>query len=385
VKRVGRSDMKKANIGMVCYPTPGGSGVVATELGKSLAKLGHVVHFITYGLPSRLRVFDEHIFFHKVEPGDYPLFQQFNPYALSLAAKIREVAVQHGLDIVHSHYAIPYATSAFLAKEMLKTIGRDLKTITTLHGTDITLVGVMPSFYEITRFSISVSDAITAVSEFLRRKTVEEFQIDRPIRVIHNFVDSDEFRPGRNEDVRARYAKPSEDLIVHVSNFRKVKNLPTVIDVFAEVRKSRAVKLLLVGDGPELEAVERAVLERGFSDDVIFLGDYEFIAGILPAGDVFLLPSEHESFGLAALEAMSCALPVVASNIGGLHEVIRNGETGFLFDPHDVRGMSDVIIRLLSDGGWRREVGKKARERAKRDFSRDAIVGEYVSLYEELL
>lgn len=370
---------------MVCYPTPGGSGVVATELGKSLARMGYGVHFITYGLPSRLRAFEENVFFHKVEPGDYPLFQQTSPYTLSLAAKIREVAVQHDLDIVHSHYAIPYATSAFLAKEMLKTTGRDLKTITTLHGTDITLVGVMPSFYEITRFSISVSDAITAVSHFLRRETVEAFKIDRPIRVIHNFVDTDEFRPARDMQIRSRFAKDDEQVIVHVSNFRKVKNVPAVVDVFCEVRRSRRVKLLLVGDGPELETVERMVAERGISDDVFFLGDQEFIAGVLPVGDVFLLPSEHESFGLAALEAMSCGLPVVASNIGGLHEVIRDGETGFLFDPHDIRGMSDVIARLLGDPEIRREVGLRARERAERDFGRDKIVAEYVSLYEKLL
>jgi N-acetyl-alpha-D-glucosaminyl L-malate synthase BshA len=377
--------VKRTNVGIVCYPTPGGSGVVATELGKSLARMGYGVHFITYGLPSRLREFEENVFFHKVEPGDYPLFQQTSPYALSLAAKIREVAVQHDLDIVHSHYAIPYATSAFLAKEMLKTTGRELKTITTLHGTDITLVGVMPSFYEITRFSISVSDAITAVSHFLRRETIEAFKIERPIDVIHNFIDADEFRPAGDRAIRTRFAREDEHVIVHVSNFRKVKNVPAVVDVFCEVRKSRRARLLLVGDGPELETVERMVAERGLSEDVTFLGDQEFIAEVLPVGDVFLLPSEHESFGLAALEAMSCAVPVVASNIGGLREVIRDGETGFLFDPHDIRGMSDVILRLLGDPDLRREVGLRARERAERDFGRDKIVGQYVSLYERLL
>lgn len=377
--------MKNANIGIVCYPTPGGSGVIATELGKSLAEFGYGVHFITYGLPARLHTFNENLFFHKVEPGEYPLFQQFSPYALSLAAKIREVAVQYDLDIVHSHYAIPYATSAFLAKEMLKTSGRDLKTITTLHGTDITLVGLMPSFFEITRFSIAVSDAITAVSRFLERETVEAFSIEKPIRVIHNFVDFDEFRPSPNNEMRERYVKPGEKLIVHVSNFRKVKNLPVVVDVFARVREAHPTKLLLLGDGPELESVERDVFERGLSSDVVFLGDQEFIAGVLPAGDVFLLPSEHESFGLAALEAMSCGLPVVASNIGGLHEVIENGETGFLFDPHDVAGMSDIIVRLFADDVWRRTVGSNARERVKRDFGKDKIVAEYMSLYGELL
>jgi len=377
--------MRKANIGIVCYPTPGGSGVIATELGKSLAGLGHAVHFITHGLPARLDSFNENLFFHKVAPGEYPLFQQFTPYSLSLAVKIREVAMQYDLDIVHSHYAIPYATSAFLAKEMLKTCGRSLKSITTLHGTDITLVGLMPSFHEITRFSISVSDAITAVSEFLQRETVEAFKIKQPIQVIHNFVDCNEFRPLRNEAIRSRYVQGSEKMLIHVSNFRKVKNIPVVIDVFAKVREVIPCRLLLVGDGPELEPIERAVKERGLSEDVIFLGDQEFIADILPMGDVFLLPSEHESFGLAALEAMSCGVPVVTSNIGGLREVVVDGETGFLYDPHDVAGMSDVVVRLLRDEEWRRTMGLKARERVQKNFGRDKIVGEYVALYESLL
>lgn len=377
--------MKKSNIGIVCYPTPGGSGVVATELGKSLAALGHKVHFITHGLPARLNHFDENLYFHKVSPGEYPLFQQFTTYSLSLAVKIREVAVQYDLDIVHSHYAIPYATCAFLAKEMLKTAGRELKSITTLHGTDITLVGLMPSLYEITRFSIAVSDRITAVSDFLRQETVSAFKIDKPIEVIHNFIDCNEFRPATNETIRCRYAKPDEKLIIHVSNFRKVKNIPTIIEVFSEVRKAVPCKLLLVGDGPELEAIERDVADRGLSGNVVFLGDSEFVAEILPTGDVFLLPSEHESFGLAALEAMACGVPPVTSNIGGLGEVITDGETGFLRDPHDVPGMTSVILELFRDEDYRRRIGLQARERAKRGFGRDKIVAEYVALYEGLL
>lgn len=370
---------------MVCYPTLGGSGVVATELGKSLARRGHVVHFITYGVPSRLRNFEENVFFHKVEPGDYPLFQNASPYTLSFAAKIREMAVQCDLDLVHAHYAIPYATSAFLAKEMLKRAGRDLKTITTLHGTDITLVGLMPSFYEITRFSISVSDAITAVSRFLQRETIAAFNIEKPVEVIHNFVDAAEFRPVGQESLRSRFARPDEGIIIHVSNFRKVKNVPTVVDVFCEVRRERPAKLLLVGDGPELEAIERMVAERAIGDDVVFLGDQEFVASILPSADVFLLPSDHESFGLAALEAMSCGLCVVATSNGGLHEVVEDGESGFLFDPRDVAGMSAMIVRLLDDADRRREVGAKARERAVREFGREKIVDRYVALYESLL
>lgn len=377
--------MKKSNIGIVCYPTPGGSGVVATELGKSLAGLGHKVHFITHGLPARLNHFDENLYFHKVSPGEYPLFQQFTTYSLSLAVKIREVAVQYDLDIVHSHYAIPYATCAFLAKEMLKTCKRDLKSITTLHGTDITLVGLMPSLHEITRFSIAVSDGITAVSEFLREETYKAFKIEKPIDVIPNFVDCNEFRPGASEAVRARYAAPGQKLIIHVSNFRKVKNIPTVIDVFDEVRRSVDSRLLLIGDGPELEAIERDVSDRGLKEHVLFLGDREFVSDILPAGDLFLLPSEHESFGLAALEAMSCGVPPVTSNRGGLGEVIIDGETGFLRDPHDVRGMAEVAVKLLKNEDYRQGIGFKARERAKRDFGRDKIVAQYVELYERLL
>jgi N-acetyl-alpha-D-glucosaminyl L-malate synthase BshA len=377
--------MKKANIGIVCYPTPGGSGVVATELGKSLAGLGHKVHFITYGLPARLNHFDENLYFHKVAPGDYPLFQQFTPYSLSLAVKIREVAVKYSLDVVHSHYAVPYATCAYLAKEMLRSCGQDLKTITTLHGTDITLVGVMPSFYEMTRFSITKSDAITAVSDFLKQETIRAFKTDKPIHVIHNFVDCNEFRPNTNSAIREQYARPGEKLIIHVSNFRKVKNIPTIIDVLSEVRNHVPCRLLLIGDGPEFEVIERIVIERGLQEQVSFLGDQEFIADLLPVGDVFLLPSEHESFGLAALEAMSCGVPAVTSNIGGLGEVIQDGETGFLLDPHDVAGMSSIIVRLFQDDDWRQRIGLKARERARKDFGRDKIVGDYLRLYEDVI
>lgn len=372
-------------IGIVCYPTLGGSGVVATELGKSLARLGHEIHFITHGLPARLNHFDENLFFHKVSTGEYPLFQESTTYALSLAVKIREVAVEYELDVVHSHYAIPYATTAFLAKEMLKTSGRTLRTITTLHGTDITLVGLMPSLYEITRFSISVSDRITAVSVFLRDETVRAFGIEKPIEVIHNFVDCSEFRPRRNDAVRSRFVGPGEKLVVHVSNFRKVKNIPTVIEVFQRVREATPCRLLLIGDGPEMEAIKRMVEQKRLGGAVTFLGDRESVSDVLPAGDVFLLPSEHESFGLAALEAMSSGVPPVTSNIGGLPEVIQDGETGFLRDPHDVVGMSDAVINLFKDGEFRSQMGLRARERAKRGFGKDRIVAEYLEQYEKLL
>ncbi|MGD8413890.1 MAG: N-acetyl-alpha-D-glucosaminyl L-malate synthase BshA, partial [Candidatus Latescibacterota bacterium] len=243
------------NIGIVCYPTPGGSGVVATELGVSLAQRGSKVHFITSGHPARLNHFDENLYLHKVETGEYPLFQQYTPYSLSLAVKIREVAHQYGLDLVHVHYAIPHATSAYLAKQMMGD--HKLRTLTTLHGTDITLVGMMPSFYEITRFSISVSDGITAVSNFLRDETIREFKIESPIDVIHNFVDSEEFKPIEDCGIRKRLAPNDEKLMIHVSNFRKVKNIPVVLEVYNKVRKRLPTRLVLVGDGPEREATER--------------------------------------------------------------------------------------------------------------------------------
>lgn len=370
-------------VGIVCYPTPGGSGVVATELGKSIAELGNEVHFITSGHPARLRAFSERIYLHKVETGEYPLFQQYTPYSLSLAVKIREVAVQYSLDLVHVHYAIPHAASAFLAREMLKP--RRLPTMTTLHGTDITLVGVMPSFFEIVRFSIGVSDAISTVSEFLRDETINEFRIEKKIDVIHNFVDTDEFRAERDAHVRHRFSPNGERVLMHVSNFRKVKNIPVVLDIFCGARERFPSRLVLIGDGPEREAIERLVVEREVQGEVCFLGDQGDIAALLPAADVFLLPSEHESFGLAALEAMSCGVPVVGSNIGGLPEVIVDGETGYVCGPHDVTCMIRIVNELLEDEPRRVEMGLRARERAATRFGRDAIVQEYLRAYRRLL
>lgn len=367
------------NIGIVCYPTPGGSGVVATELGKALAGLGHKVHFITNGHPSRLNEFNENLFLHKVETGDYPVFQHGAPYALSLAAKIREVAVQYQLDLVHVHYAIPHAASAYLAKKMLEP--NNLVTLTTLHGTDITLVGQMPSFYEITRFSIAVSDGITTVSNFLRDETITEFKIDKPIEVVHNFVDTEEFRPSTDDGLRRRLAPNGEYVIMHVSNFRKVKNLPAVLDIFAAVLKIMPTRLVLIGDGPEREATERKAQELGIIEQVVFMGDQEFVADILPCADVFVLPSQHESFGLAALEAMSCGVPVVGSNIGGLPEVIVDGETGYLCDPNDVDCMTGLVLGLSRAEDLRRSMGEQARRRVETHFGRDRIVQRYVELY----
>jgi N-acetyl-alpha-D-glucosaminyl L-malate synthase BshA len=370
-------------LAIICFPSLGGSGVVATELGKSVAARGNEVHFIAERVPSRLNHFDTNIFFHKVEPGDYPLFQHFTHYPLSLAVKIREVVDHYGLDIVHVHYAIPYATCAFLAKEMLKP--RPVHTVTTLHGTDITLVGQMPSFYEITRFSISVSDAITAVSNFLKEETIRAFGIQEPIEVIHNFVDSSEFKPEIDPDIQRRLSPNGEKLILHASNFRKVKNIPVVLEIFAKVRQDLPCRLILIGDGPEREAAERQAASLEIQDDVVFMGDQEFVAELFPAADVFLLPSEHESFGLAALEAMSCGVPVVASDVGGLHEVIDHEKTGYLCCPNDVDCMSGIIQNLLKNDDKRREMGKLAREKARLNFSKDKIVNQYLSLYNSLL
>jgi N-acetyl-alpha-D-glucosaminyl L-malate synthase BshA len=371
-------------IGIVCYPTLGGSGVVATELGKSLALLGNEVHFITAGHPARLSGYDQRVYLHKVVTGEYPLFQQYAPYSLSLAVKIREVAEQYELDLVHVHYAIPHAASAFLAKEMLKP--QRLPTMTTLHGTDITLVGIMPSYYEITRFSIEKSDAVTAVSEFLRRETVREFRIERPIEVIHNFVDTELFRV-RDHDCAAssRLSPHGERVLMHISNFRKVKNLPVVLAVFNEVQKHLPARLALVGDGPERESTERQAEEMGISDRVDFLGDQESVADILPAADVFLLPSQHESFGLAAREAMACGVPVVGSRIGGLPEVIVHEETGYLCDPNDVQCMTTIVLALLRDEKLRRTIGRAARARAESEFNRDRVVARYVDAYRRLV
>jgi len=286
--------------------------------------------------------------------------------------------------LVHVHYAIPYATCAFLAKEMLKP--RRLVTVTTLHGTDITLVGMMPSFYEIARFSVEVSDGITAVSEYLRRETLEAFGIKKPVRVIRNFVDCNEFRPRGDSTLRKRLAPEGEKLVMHASNFRKVKNLPVVVKVFSEVRRAiPGVKLVLLGDGPEREPTEKLCEEMELGASVVFLGDQEFVQDVLPVADVFLLPSRHESFGLAALEAMSCAVPVVGTNVGGLAEVVEEGRSGYLRDPDDVQGMTEAVVRLLQDEGLHREMALRARERARKEFGKDKMVEQYLDFYRELL
>ena len=369
-------------IGVICYATHGGSGIVATELGASLAGRGHEVHFITNDVPVRLDRFRENLFFHRVEVDSYPVFP-YPPYSLNLAVKILEVIKRHGLQLLHAHYAVPHATSAFLAQQMYRP--GDIRTVTTLHGTDITLVGSKPAFWDITKFSIEQSTRVTAVSEWLRLKTVENFGTDKEIDIVPNFVDSDQYRPFAGNKQRAPFAKEGEFVLMHASNFRRVKNVPTVIEVFARLRENHPVKLLMVGDGPEHAAAEDQVYEAGLTRDVHFLGAQEYLEDILPLADLFLLPSEHESFGLAALEAMSAGVAVVATANGGTREVIRHGVNGFTHDPADVDGMVATIAGLLRDNDRLEKIEREGRRTAVEDYGVDRAVDRYLEVYEAAL
>jgi N-acetyl-alpha-D-glucosaminyl L-malate synthase BshA len=365
-------------VGISCYPTQGGSGVVATELGKELALRGHEVHFMTSSLPVRLRRFDRNIFFHEVQPENYPLFL-YPPYSLSLAAKMAEVTETHGLDVLHAHYAMPHAACAYLARQMVA--GRRVKTVTTLHGTDITLVGQAPSFYKVTKFSIEQSDCVSSVSGWLREETRRIFKTERPVSVIPNFVDTEVFRPGAPPERRACFADPREKILLHISNFRPVKNVDMVLEVFRRVAARIPSRLLLVGEGPELIPIEQRVRELDLLDRVSFLGGQEYVEEILPLADAFLLPSLHESFGLVALEAMACGVPVVATSIGGTAEVVAEGECGFLRDPHDADGMEEAVAALLGDSERARAMGAAGRRRAESEFRVEQVIPKYLELY----
>jgi N-acetyl-alpha-D-glucosaminyl L-malate synthase BshA len=365
-------------IGITCYPTEGGSGVVATELGKELARRGHEVHFITSSLPVRLRHFEKNIRFHEVRPENYPVFLH-PPYSLSLAAKMAEVAECHHLDVLHTHYAMPHAASAYLAQRMLRD--HRVKTVTTLHGTDITLVGQAPSFFAVTRFSIQEMDRVTAVSRWLKDETVRIFDPGREIAVIPNFVDVETFRPRDLSSRREQLAAPDERIVLHISNFRPVKNLEAVVRVFHRVSKQVKARLVLVGDGPERVPTERLIDTLGLSARTIFLGNQEFVEEILPLADVFLLPSLHESFGLVALEAMAVGIPVVATQVGGPREVVIDGSCGFLRDPHDHEGMAAAILSILGDRERARAMGEAGIRRAREAFHVDRIVPEYLRVY----
>jgi L-malate glycosyltransferase len=370
------------SIGITCYASQGGSGIVATELGRCLARHGYDVHFICESPPLRLRD-EENIAFHEVEMADYPVFHS-PPYTLSLATAMAETAREHALDILHVHYAIPHAASGFLARAMLG--GSDhLKLITTLHGTDITLVGQAPAFFPMTRFLIEQSDAVTAVSGFLARETRNVFQVSCPIEVIPNFVDTQWFRPLDDRHQRLRFAGPDESLILHASNFRKVKNLPAVVAVFARIAAQRPARLLLLGDGPERPATLELLHELGLSDRVAAPGLVGDLAPVLPLGDLLLLPSLHESFGLAALEAMSCGVPVIATRRGGAEEFILDGVNSHLCDPDDIDGMTDVALHLLSDPDLRRRMADRARNDTIASFAEERVVVRYMDLYERVL
>ena len=368
-------------IGITCYPTYGGSGAVATELGIALAQRGHEVHFVTYKQPFRLPTFLPRVYFHEVDVGRYPLFE-FPPYDLALAVRMHEVVREHGLDVLHCHYAIPHATSAWITKQMLREEDRDIKVVTTLHGTDITIVGQDPSFHSITKFSIEKSDALTAVSKFLQKETLHAFGCTAcRIDVIPNFID-----PGVYD--RSRYvgaARPQFDadrkVVMHISNFRPVKRVRDVVRVFAKVNASVESVLVMVGDGPERHEAEQEARSLGVDEHVHFLGKIESVAPLLAAADLFLLPTNSESFGLSALEALASGTPVIGTNAGGLPEVVRDGSTGVLCGVGDVDGMAAAAIELLRDHRKWNDMSRAAAADARERFSLDDVVGRYEEEY----
>lgn len=369
-------------IGITCYPSAGGSGIIACELGLNLARSGYEVHFIASSLPLRLRGFERNLHFHPVESVSYPLFQH-DPYTLSLATAMTEVAQRHRLSIMHVHYAIPHAASALLARAMVEPAR--LRVITTLHGTDITLVGQEPSFFPITRFLIEQSDAVTAVSDWLREQTVRVFGVAHPIEVIPNFVDTRLYRPRSDPARRAYFAAPQERLLLHASNFRRVKNIPAVIEVFARVAAAVPSRLLLVGDGPELHRARELTAAAGVTERVHFAGQMENLAQLLPLADLVLLPSFHESFGLIALEAMSCGTPCIATNVGGTNEFIAHGHSGFLHAPDDVDGMVTSALAVLRDPELRAQLSEEARRDAVERFGARCVLKQYIELYDRSL
>jgi L-malate glycosyltransferase len=368
------------NIGITCYPTYGGSGAVATELGIALAQRGHEIHFITYQQPFRLPSFLPRIFFHEVDVGRYPLFE-YPPYDLALAVRMHEVVLTHKLDLLHVHYAIPHATSAWIAREMLVKTRPDIKVLTTLHGTDITIVGQDPSFFPITKFSIEKSDGLTAVSQYLRTETLSAFGCTGcRIEVIPNFIDPTVYD-------RARY--PSQfngmangrKVLMHISNFRPVKRVKDVVRIYARVAREIPSILVMVGDGPDRIYAEQEARDLGVSDDVHFLGKLDSVAPLLANAHLFLLPTKSESFGLSALEALACGVPVIGAHAGGLPEVVRNGETGFLGEPDDVDGMARAAISLLGDEVAWRAASTLAAADARARFSLDEVVAQYEDFY----
>lgn len=375
-------------IGITCYPTYGGSGVVATELGIELAQLGHEVHFISYSQPFRLGGREQGISYHEVPVSNYPLFE-FPPYELALASRMAEVAEYYDLDLLHVHYAIPHSVSALLARQMLAKRGRRLPFVTTLHGTDITLVGMDRCYLPITSHAIEESDGVTSISAYLKRETITHFAITHPIETIHNFVNVETYAPIADEAARAtmrlRYAKPEEALLIHLSNFRPVKRVPDVIRIFAQIAQATPAQLLLAGDGPERSAAEWLAHDLGIHQRVHFLGKQDSVNELLPLADLVLMPSELESFGLAALEAMACGVPAIATKVGGVPELIDDGVTGRLYPVGKVHAMAQGALELLGDRARLEAMRQAARQAAVERFSAAKIVPQYVRYYEQVL
>ncbi len=375
-------------IGITCYPTYGGSGVVATELGIELAGLGHQVHFISYSQPFRLSGRDSGIFFHEVPVSSYPLFE-FPPYDLALASRMAEVAEFYDLDLLHVHYAIPHSVSALLARQMLAERGRRLPFVTTLHGTDITLVGLDRSYLPITRYSIQESDGVTSISSYLKDKTLQDFGVTREIEVVPNFVNCDVYRPYKDDvartEARKRLAAPDEAILMHLSNFRPVKRVADVVKVFARVASAVPARLVLVGDGPDRSSAEWLAHDLGIQGKIHFLGKQDRVNELLPLADLMLMPSELESFGLAALEAMACKVPAIATRVGGVPELIDDGENGLLYAVGDVDGMAQGAIGLLKDRDRLGAMREAARKTAQKRFCSTLVLPQYVKYYESVL
>jgi len=370
-------------IGITCYPTFGGSGVVATELGLALAERGHCVHFISYAVPLRLTSIPPNIFFHEVQVNVYPLFQ-YPSYDTALSSKMVDVTLHEQLDLLHVHYAIPHATSAYLAKQILKKHGKEIKVITTLHGTDITLIGQDPNYIPSVEFGIDQSDGVTAVSDWLRTETRRIFTINREIEVIHNFIDFNRFSRKPNPQLRNRFAPNGERILIHISNFRPLKRVKEVVQVFSQVREKIPCRLLLVGDGPDRTEAEQLSRNLNLCSEVFFLGKYEAVEEILSIADVFLMPSESETFGLAALEAMACGVPVVSSDIGGLPELNIDGYSGFLCQLGNIAEYTDRTLRILESDVTLDQFRFRAVSRAK-EFESAHIIDKYETFYKKVL
>ncbi len=371
------------NIAIVCYPTVGGSGIVATQLAYGISEYADKVHLISYSIPTRFDKFSEKVLFHSVDFPHYPLFE-FHLYTLALAGKIVQIAAQESLDIVHCHYAIPHTISGILARESFN-FGKRLKIVSTLHGTDVTLVGKQPLFRPLVEYSLNNSDAVTCVSEYLYRATVREFNVVKPIEVIHNFVDTSRFKRQENLELKQAFARNGERILIHISNFRPVKRVTDVVLFFEQVLKELPAKLILIGDGPDYGKVQEMVNGKNLNNDVYFLGNQFSVVEFLSIADLFVLTSEIESFGLAVCEAMSCEVPVVCYDVGGINEIVRNGITGYLVPFGEVDGLARKAIDILSSPEMQKSFSKNARKWVEENFDINIIIPKYVNLYSTLI